>query len=405
MKIRLLSILVILLYGYQGNAMENDSIPNKRKGEFVILPATAYTPETSFTVGAFSQYYFDFARDTNARMSFVQLGGIYTLRNQMYVGADVNLITKNEDYIFNFSTKYSNFSDRDYGLGNDATALVYQYDFKENQVDSMNFMDFKYQSYGIQLVGLRKVRKGLYAGLHYWYENLWDYGQVADSLSLIRYDADRDEFAQGRLDGTRSGFAWVLAYDDRKNSNNPLKGTYVQFRNWYYRGWLGSDYDYTSVSLDARHYINTYKEHVLALRFRNEQRYPMNGSIIPKFDMARVGGKDFARGYYDGTYIDNHLLAFELEYRLPLWQDPDASIWKFWKRLGIVAFASGSRVYGGWDEISLRDMRYTVGFGGRLLLSAEQRVNARLDIGWGLDKNSGFNKRNMGIYVFISEAF
>lgn len=398
---KLIFILTLLLISLSSFAQDIDTLSDKRKGEFVILPATAYTPETSFTVGAFSQYYFDFARDTNARMSYVQLGGIYTLRNQMFIGLDLNLISKDEKYITTFKTKYSNFSDRDYGLGNDALALVHQ--VRDSELDSMNFLDFKYQSYGIELQGLRKINKGFYVGAHYWFEQLWDYGLVADSLSIL--DTERDEFNPGRLSGKRSGISMVLTYDTRKNSNNPLDGTFIQFKNWYYRSWLGSDFDYTSVSLDARKYINTYKEQVLALRFRNEQRYPIGGSLIPKFDMARVGGKDFARGYYDGTYIDNHMIAFEAEYRIPFKQDKESTIWQFWKRMGMVVFASGSRVYEDWDSFSFEDMRYTVGVGGRLLLSPEQRVNARIDIGYGLDPNSGFNQRNLGIYVYISEAF
>ncbi|MGK0390907.1 MAG: hypothetical protein ACI94Y_003667, partial [Maribacter sp.] len=88
-----------------------------------------------------------------------------------------------------------------------------------------------------------------------------------------------------------------------------------------------------------------------------------------------------------------------------LWQKPNAKFWELWKKLGMVVFASGSRVYEKWEDFSLRDMRFTVGVGGRMILSEEQRVNARFDIGYGLDPNAGFNKRNLGIYVFISEAF
>jgi hypothetical protein len=400
----LLTILLLFI-SISSFAQEKDTIPDKRKGEFVILPVAAYTPETNFLVGAYTQYYFDFAKDTTARMSNFQVGGIYTIRKQMFFGGEVNLFSKEEKYIGTIRTKYSKFTDRDYGLGNDALAVVHQYDAENQQLDSMNFLDFQYQSYGLEVMGLRKIKKYLYVGGHYWFEKLWDYGRIADSLSIVETNIERDEFNSDYLSGTRSGIALMLAYDTRKNSNNPLEGTFIQFRNWHYGGWLGSDYDYISVSLDARHYINTYKKQVLAMRFINEQKYPLKGSLIPKFDLARVGGKDFARGYYEGTYIDNHMLAFQIEYRIPLWQKPNAKFWELWKKLGMVVFASGSRVYEKWEDFSLRDMRFTVGVGGRMILSEEQRVNARFDIGYGLDPNAGFNKRNLGIYVFISEAF
>ncbi len=398
--------ILMLLFPFilLGQEKEQDSIP-KRPSEFVVLPATGYTPETSFTIGAFMQYYFDFARDTTARMSMIQIGGLYTLKNQIYLGVLPEIYTKGEKYIFSGQIKYSKFSDRDYGLGNNADAVIYQYDLENNEVDSANYLDFKYQSFGIEALGLRKIRNGLYMGLHYNFERLWDYGFVADSVDIRMQDDSRDEFGSQWLSGTRSGIALALNYDTRKNSNNPLNGTFIQFRNWYYRPWMGGDFNYTGLSVDARQYMNFFREQVLAVRFLNVQRYPHNGSPMLKFDMARVGGNDFARGYYNGTYIDNHLTAFEIEYRIPLWQDKESTIWQFWKRLGIVVFASGSRVYEDWNGFSLKDMRFAVGVGGRLLLSAEQRVNARLDIGYGLDPQSDFNKRHLGIYIYISEAF
>lgn len=381
-------------------AQAPDSI---RPSEFVLLPATAYTPETSLTLGGVSQYYFDFARDTQARMSFVQVGAIYTLRQQMYFGGELNLISPGEEYMAYVNVKYSDFNDRDYGLGNDAAALVYQW--RGGQLDSLNYLDFSYQSFGVELQGMRKVANGLYSGLHYRYEKLWDYGRVADSLLIHKTDAGRDEFAPAYLSGTRSGVSWLLTYDNRKSFNSPLRGTFVQFRNGLYASWMGSDYEYASISLDARHYIQVHKEQTLALRFLNEQRYPIDHSIVPKFDLARVGGRNFARGYYDGTYADYHLTAFELEYRMPLWQDPQSRIWHFWKRMGLVAFASGARVYQGWEGFALSGMRFALGSGLRFLLSPEQRLNARLDIGYGLHPQSDFDRRNIGVYIYISEAF
>ncbi len=404
------NLIIILFYGlfiscHLFGQEETDSLNQKRKNEFVFLPATAYTPETSFTVGAFMEYYFDVAKDQKSRMSKVQFGGIYTLRNQMYFGLSPEIYTKDEKYIFSGLIKYSKFSDRDYGMGNNANAIVHQYNLEKGTEDILNYLEFKYQSFGVEALGLRKIKPGLYAGINYFYEKLWDYSLLADSTVIVYQDPIRDEFNPERLSNTRSGFALALNYDTRKNSNSPLTGTYVQFRNWYYRPWLGSDFNYTSIIIDARKYFNFYKEQVLAVRLLNEQRYTHNNSLISKFDMSRIGGKEFARGYYEGTYLDNHMTAFEIEYRIPLWQDKESTIWQFWKRLGLVVFASGSRVYENWNGFSLKDMRYTVGFGGRLLLSAEQRVNARLDIGWGLDPQSDFDKRHMGIYIYISEAF
>ncbi len=403
-SIVLLIAIIMSPYLLRGQ-VEPDSISGKRKGEFVVLPALGYTPETGFLGGAFTEYYFDVARDTNARMSKILVGGFYTLKNQMFIGISPEIYTKGEKYIFTGLIKYSKFSERDYGLGNDSDAVVVQYDFDKNKIDTLNYLEYEYQSFGIEAGGFRKIKNGLYVGLAFNYEKLWDYDRFRDSAVIIYQDPVRDEFNPKMLSSSSSGIALAMNYDTRKNSNYPKDGTYIQFRSWLYESWLGSDFEYFGITLDARKYLNFYKEQVLALRLINEQRYPFDNSLISKFDMSRVGGKIFARGYYEGTYVDNHMLAFEAEYRIPLWLDPNSSIWQFWKRLGIVVFASGSRVYENWEGISLKNMRFTAGLGGRILLSAEQKVNIRIDIGVGLDPKSDFDKRSIGLYLYIGEAF
>ncbi|MGB1218034.1 MAG: hypothetical protein ACPG5P_09165, partial [Saprospiraceae bacterium] len=230
---------------------EQDSIPSKRKGEFLILPATAYTPETGFTIGAFNEYYFDFAKDGKSRMSKVQFGGIYTTKKQMYFGLATELFSKDEMYYSWIKIKYSNFIDRDYGLGNDAREFVIQNFIDDNKSDTLNYIDFLYQSAGGEIIFLKKLHeKGLYGGLHYWYETLWDYRLKADEVIVrdenVFYHLEDnqfpDDFRKEHFIGTRSGIGLAFSYDTRKNSNNPQQGEYVNFRNWYYRPWMSSDY-------------------------------------------------------------------------------------------------------------------------------------------------------------------
>ncbi len=406
-KLVLLFLFIILFINNNKIiAQENDSLEVKRKSSFVFIPATAYTPETGFTFGAFNEYYFDFAKDSTSRMSKIQFGGIYTTKKQMYFGLGLELFPKNENYYLWYQIKYSNFIDRDYGLGNDASAVIVQTDLDKNETDTFNFLDFSYQSWGTELIFLKKIKSSLYIGGQYNYEKLWDYDYIKDEVQIIKSDENRDEFNPLHFINSRSGISIAANFDTRKNSNYPENGTFIQFRNSYYRSWLGSDFRYTGINLDARQYINTYKHQVMAFRFLTKQRYAIGDSRIPKFDLARVGGKDFARGYYDGTYIDNHLMAWEAEYRLPFWYDlEDSKIWHFWKRMGMVVFASGSRTYENWSDFSMNNWRYTIGTGVRVLLSAEQRVNARIDIGYGLAPDADYDKRHWGFYIYISEAF
>ena len=103
---------------------------------------------------------------------------------------------------------------------------------------------------------------------------------------------------------------------------------------------------------------------------------------------ARVSlPKDYTmRGYFYGRYRDHNYLAFQLEYRQ-----------YFWRRLGFVAFAGFGDVEDEITRFSLTNLKHTFGFGLRFLFNQEEKINLRMDIGFGQDTN--------GIYFGMEEAF
>lgn len=128
---------------------------------------------------------------------------------------------------------------------------------------------------------------------------------------------------------------------------------------------------------------------------------------IPIRALSRVGGHKFIRGYFRGTYQDNHMAAFETEYRLPFWREgTDAKLWQVWKRLGVVGFVSGAQVFHEPSEFGFDRFHLAVGGGLRILFNPESRVNLRIDYAVGLHKGSdGSDKRQSGFYFFLGEAF
>ncbi len=400
--------IIFFLMGIGFSVKGQETTLEKRKSGFGIIPALAYTPETGFTFGILGDYYFDFAKgDVNARMSKYRLIAIYTTKKQLVLEFENELFTKGEDYYINWKIKYANNVDRDYGMGNDAGNIVRQYYTKDDEVtnDLYNFIDYEYRFFSFKPLVLKRIKKGLFVGLQYQYEKIWDYNTLADSL-IIQDISLFPEFSTERIEGGRSGLGAIVAYDTRKNVNNPLEGVYLQFRHASYLKFLGSDFRYTALSLDARKYFNVKDNHTFAVRLLSRQRYTHSkGLELPIFDLARLGGKDQARGYFEGTYQDAQMLSIQAEYRMPLWLDYDSKIWQFWKRLGIVGFVSSSRVYPDWENFSFNDMRYTVGGGIRFLINSEQKLNIRIDYGIGLDPNSGLDKRQSGLYFFIGESF
>jgi hypothetical protein len=76
----------------------------------------------------------------------------------------------------------------------------------------------------------------------------------------------------------------------------------------------------------------------------------------------------------------------QAEYRFPL----------FW-RLGMVAFAGAGDVFDKFNETSFSTLKYAVGTGFRLRMLPEEKLNSRLDIGYG--------REGFAIFVGLGEAF
>jgi hypothetical protein len=68
---------------------------------------------------------------------------------------------------------------------------------------------------------------------------------------------------------------------------------------------------------------------VLAMQFN---MIITNGNV-PIRNMANIGSNSFMRGYCEGRFADQDLMAVQVEYRTPVW-----------KRLGLVFFAGGGKV-------------------------------------------------------------
>ena len=77
----------------------------------------------------------------------------------------------------------------------------------------------------------------------------------------------------------------------------------------------------------------------------------------------------------------------QLEYRQYFW-------WKF----GFVVFAGAGDVASELMKFSLTELKYSYGFGLRFLFNKEEKVNLRVDLGFGNDGTSG-------LYFGIEEAF
>jgi outer membrane protein assembly factor BamA len=186
----------------------------------------------------------------------------------------------------------------------------------------------------------------------------------------------------GSKGGTSAGLGLVANWDSRDNTFAAYSGSFYQVTALFYKSAFGSDYDYTDVQIDTRNYYEIVPDQVLAVQAAAEF---MDGS--PPFqNLAKFGGQNLLRGYFDGRYRDKNGVALQAEYRTPVW-------WRF----GLVGFAGIAQVAGKVSHFAFDRFWFAGGVGLRFFWNPEERISLRLD--YGIGNNSS------GMYITVTEAF
>ncbi len=368
-----------------------------------IFPAISYSPETKLTLGVIGIYYLDLRKgDRSTPLSTIDFLAVYTLSKQVLLESRWEMFTHGRTWRTRGELLLQQYPDRNYGIGNNASVLVAEVNDKGTR-DTLNYLNYNSNRIKFSPVVLRKIRRNLFIGLQADLEYVYKYTVTPDQYFFLNADSTR--IRDVPIAGLRSGMGFQILFDNRDNLINPLKGTFVEFNDRHYGKWLGSDYTFSYYALEFRQYLNPWSNHTLALR--GLASLESTNDAVPLRALSRVGGHKFIRGYFKGTYQDNNMLAFETEYRLPLWRDGQASkLWQVWKRLGVAGFLGGAQVFKDPKQLSFNQFNLAAGGGLRILLNPKSRSNIRIDYAIALRNNSdGPGKRQHGFYFFLGEAF
>ena len=342
--------------------VSTSDITEERKNSLYALPVVFYSPETSLGFGTAGVYAFNFKGDLPAaRPSSVQLVAAYTLKKQLLLYFPFTLFVDNGHYYTYGEVGYYRYVYKFFGIGNEVDPAF-------EEAYNVNFPR-------IRLTALKRVHPQWYVGLRYWFEN----------FNITETDAD-GMLTTGDITGSRggvtSGPGLVALLDTRDNVFFSSDGWYVETLLQRNAAWTGSDFTYTTFSVDASTFLRTSWDHVVALN-----AYGVTQSGAPPFNqLALLGGSKRMRGYFEGRYRDQSMLTLQAAYRALL----------FW-RIGAVAFASYGGVAPRLSAMELKDFQYTVGGGLRFQLDRKKKINIRLD--------AGFGQNTSGYYLTIGEAF
>jgi outer membrane protein assembly factor BamA len=359
---KLLLFLCSLMLLQGACVAQSDTTTTELSSRYLIFPFFLRSPETSWGFGAAAAYFFK-VKNANefTRTSDVNLIGLYTLKSQAVIVANSTVFFPDEDEICRFQTSYSIYPDKFWGIGNEtADSAVEDYSIKQFYLSPQVLFRVAGRFYIGTTVEIQTVRDFEY-----------DQGGVFDSDDV-----------PGRTGGFTSGLGLILSYDSRNNAYSPDKGSLAEFNATRFTKTLGSDFTFTSYSLDLRTFFKAGKGRVLGLHSLTR----INNGETPVRYLAALGGNDIMRGYYKGRYTDNDLFAMQAELRQFI----------YW-RIGVVGFAGLGQVAGAIKEFGLDRFHYSYGGGIRFMVQRKEKLNLRIDFGFG--------QHSHGMYVILKEAF
>ena len=345
--------------------------------KFYALPIISASPETSLVLGAVGIFLFRRSGMTpETQLSSVRLPISYTLNGQFKAKINSSYYSNSNKVIINGTGQWFNFPLLFYGIGNNT---------QESDEEI-----YTTQTLQVDLSVLKSIMPNFYVGLGYNYFK----------SDIVKIEAggqlEQDGLIPGNTGSVTSGFHLNLRYDSRDNNLCAASGFYADLKLANYEPSFGSEYDFTRLDLDLRKYFLVFDKHVLAT-----QLVMANIWGDPSFEtMALLGGKTIMRGHYEGRFRDRSLYAAQVEYRFPLgrkdWIDNREKI-PFKERWGLVAFVGAGDVASSFGDIDLSTIKTSIGVGVRYLVLPKERINIRVDLGFG--------SQVPGFYFNIREAF
>jgi hypothetical protein len=349
---------------FMGFRALNDTVDDQKKG-FFVLPLVYYTPDTRWAGGAAGVYYFKIGGKTpdehETRVSNVQFLGDYTQNKQLDLWGQWNVFTRNENYLFKGEIRYRNFPDRFYGIGNNS--LKY------------NEEKYEYNLLSFKTLILKKVYPAVFLGVDYHFEKEYDFkytpGGALETGTITGYNG-----------GIQSAVGLVAIYDSRDNVINTYKGSILELSSYFYKPEIGSTFRFTFLNALYQKFWQVKRKHIIAVQARGRYGYGQ----VPFLDMSNAGNDDMLRGYPKNRFRDVSFLGAQVEYRFPL----------FW-RLGMVTFAGAGDVFNKYTDLGIDRIKYSVGAGLRFIVNPAERLNIRLDYGYG--REGGY------FYFVVAESF
>ncbi|NEM97081.1 BamA/TamA family outer membrane protein [Pontibacter burrus] len=366
----LLSLLLLTIVFKVGAQTPDSTIVTKEKTKGLIpVPVLYYTPDTKLGFGVALIGFFKLQSKTDStytRLSTARLIADYTLNKQMDQWLEWNVFTREEKYLLRGEVRHRVYTDRFYGTGNNSS--------QDNEER------YEYDLVGTKLAALKQVGNGIFVGPDVQLTKY--YNSETNPISEDQPSQLETQQISGYKGGINNGVGLVLLFDSRDNVSFASSGMLLELSGYRFGSMLGGDFNYSNYNLNFSKFFMLKPNHVLA----SNTVLTINTDEVPFMRMATIGGDRLLRGYARSRFLARNVVATQLEYRFPVKG-----------RFGLVAFTGVGDVFDKTEDLAFDRLKYTIGSGLRFALNPKEKINVRLDAGYG---HEGIN-----FFVVLGESF
>lgn len=236
----------------------------------------------------------------------------------------------------------------------------------------------------LQAILMQRVRGPLYASTSLrWIERTIKDREPTGALTT----GDVVGSAGGRVVLPSAGLTW----DSRDDVFAPTRGRFVEAVAGASRKAVGSEFNFTRVTFDARTY-HRLGPATLAVQVYAER----HAGTVPFDQLSLVGGNSVMRGYVRGRFRDKALLTTQAELRLPATRRLTLAAFGGWGQTG-PDFGNAATAFFSNGPANSSPL-LTAGGGVRWRLFKDARTSVRVDFAAG-------SRGASGLYIALNEAF
>jgi outer membrane protein assembly factor BamA len=353
-------LLFLLLFSFVIVHGQDSTGSRKKRSSIAAMPMLNYNRTQGVVVGALVSKYFKISKkDTISPSSNIGVFGMYTAQKS-YVA-------------FGFSRFYF---DKDLWRVTAAAGIMdinFQFYLEDPTASTGNFYDYSTKANLLVLQVQRNIFHRIY------------FGPTSSFIkSTTTFGFPGASGGDSVTKSTLNSVGYIISNDTRDHVQYPTRGMFANFKNQFYRDWIGSDFEFERYLVTYNQFFKLTKKddkQVLAVR----ASFNIAAGDVPFEGQSVVGGDDI-RGYSQGQYRNDQVYTLQSEYR-----------WNFYKRWGLVAFAGVASAVAKLSDVAFNELLPGGGAGLRFRLLPHEKINIGVD--------GGVGKGDYSITFRIGESF